>query len=376
MYSGHTVLGGLFWGLLSLTCAFNSLRFFWVWLLFGHSFITLSIYLLIYVIGWIIPKMFVYHYNKYYPSGLEGKLEQVNPYTLKQLLSPVYFPFTYAYYGKNLLKRDWRWWHTRVMGLYGLYPISIMLTIPFVTLAVFTLIPILQGYQPKLAILIALMLIPSLDKKYRPRNSVFLIPIIGYYLGISLGNIPQIWLYLGTTAFLAGFLYKNRQFVLTIKRRYIARVTSQKLDRLPKDGVICEGFIAHAIAYNSRKRVVIFTENPNYEQAKYETDLAIKEFDLNYAVFSDNYIFNYSKGLPAIDYIKTFKLIDTIKEVDNTYYIYEIPCFHLTTHVCPACAALVCATCYHEFTEPKPAPAFATTYTYYEEGKLICTHHP
>jgi hypothetical protein len=120
------------------------------------------------------------------------------------------------------------------------------------------------------------------------------------------------------------FLYFNRCFILS-KLKIKARVTSYCLDMLPKDGLLVEGLIAYPIVYRTHKRVVVLPHSPNPEDAKYQTMLSIEQFSLNYAVFSDLWKTEETFGYPAIQFIKdNFKLLRTITEDQDTYYIYEI----------------------------------------------------
>lgn len=115
------------------------------------------------------------------------------------------------------------------------------------------------------------------------------------------------------------FLYKNRVFILT-QPKIKAKVTSRVLNHLPKDGVLVEGLICQPIAYQSHKRVVVIPHDPDRLLAGQQFYLSKEKFDLHYAVFSDRRDGEY----PAIDYIKSFKLIKEIREDNDKYYIYEI----------------------------------------------------
>jgi len=323
LVKGLTLYAGFLWGLTLLTCSFNGLRFFWVWLIFNPNPVTIILAGVMYLNFWIFPKIALYSNKKYHPSGTEGKFEIVNPFTFKQLLSPMYFPLNYAYYGSRLMKKSLKGWCGRIMGVWGLYPINLWVYPIWWIFLFFTIKGILLS-DWKIVLVTILLLVPSLDIKYRPRNSVMVIPLIAYFLAQGVGIVPQNWVLWGLGGFLLGFLVLNR--IPIVKRRscLVGAVTSRILDHLPLDGVLCEGLIAYPIALLSKKRVVVMTHSPDYVQAKYETDLAIKEFKLNYAVFSDNWISQYWEGYPVIDYVKTFKLIKTIKESGDKYYIYEI----------------------------------------------------
>ena len=182
-------LCGLLWGLTMLTCSYNGLRFFWVWLIlsifFGFNFTPLLIALPMYILFWIIPKMITYEIHEYYPSGTEGKLEKVNPFTFRQLLSPIYFPFNYAYYGKRLQRKSLKGWFNRIMGIWGLYPLNRWVYPLAGIMAVLTILGAVLS-PIWLNLVVFLLLLPSFDLKYRPRNSIMVIPLIGYFIAKGL----------------------------------------------------------------------------------------------------------------------------------------------------------------------------------------------
>ena len=91
------------------------------------------------------------------------------------------------------------------------------------------------------------------------------------------------------------------------------------VSKLPKDGILSEGLVDYFLAYGSGKRVVSITDSPDYGQAMYETELAIKHFELSYVIIDAN------KGRCLFPYIhENFHLIKSIEEKE-TYLVYEIP---------------------------------------------------
>ena len=330
LYTGHYLVAGLFWGATLLTCSFNGLRFFWVWLVlllcskaYMGSFQTILVAYYIYIILWILPKLILYSSTKYHPSGTEGRLERVDKFNFKQLLTPMYFPFSYAYYGSKYLRKDIRYWHTRIMGIFGLYPVSIFLSIPYIFMAWWTVKGLQQG-PLWLVSLTLLLLMPSFDFKYRPRNSVMVIPLIGYFLGVSMSWLHPQWLLFAQIGGLGAFLWHNRRPITSVGIKPIASVTSRILDKLPLDGILAEGYSAYPIAYNSKKRVVVCTHNPDETQAYWETHLAIFQFNLNYFVYSDKWILDCDIPYPVIEQLKKTVLLKTIREDGTEYYIHNL----------------------------------------------------
>ena len=175
-----------------------------------------------------------------------------------------------------------------------------------------------------LVVLTLILLYPSLLKRFLPRNSIMAIPLICYFMGKGIPQFNLQWLNFAQFGGVALFLCFQYTPILT-KPKIKARITSRLIDRLPKDGVLVEGLIAYPIAYQSHKRIVVLPHEPDMETAKERTELSIKEFKLKYAVFSDAWKTEEHLGYPAIEYIKhCFKLIKTILENGDIYYIYEI----------------------------------------------------
>ena len=102
--------------------------------------------------------------------------------------------------------------------------------------------------------------------------------------------------------------------------------TSSFINFLPKDGIMADGGLAYFLAYQTYKRVVIIPHHETNDDI-YQTLLAISEFDLNYAVISDEYKKLYKPGTyPALDFIELFfKEITSIQEDGDVYHIYQVP---------------------------------------------------
>lgn len=311
----HWFIGGVALGLLGLTCTFAGLRGFFIWALLGANWLALLSYVTVFG-SWFIAKARVYSKVKYYPSGPEGMVERVNPFTFKQLLTPMYFKWNHSYYGKKELGYIFKGWRQRVGGVFGLYkPLHIFVPV----ILVFLIIGMFSS-PLWLTLLVVILLYPSLLKRFLPRNSIIAIPLIGFLLAKGIPPIPSGAIYIIQGILVAGFLIFNH--VLSTTKPYIkCKKVSRYLNTLSEDGVIVEGMICQPIAYQTNKRVIVLTREPIEYPAVCQTKLAIKEFKINYAVLSDC---GYT---PAIGYIKNRYLIKKVKEDDTTYYVYELCLF-------------------------------------------------
>ncbi len=323
---------GMSWGLLGLTCSFAGLRGFFIWVCLGLNWISLLSFGAVYSI-WLFAKIKVYVDNEYYPSGIDGRIERVKDFTLKQLLSPQYFNWTYEYYGKRELGYDLKNWHRKIGGIFGLYqtkiqPVNIIINLLTLVVGFFTIKGALVSPW-WITTITMVLLYPSLLKRFLPRNSIIAIPLLGFMLAKGLPIVPEVWLFWGVLCLCFGFLCFQRAFIFT-KPKIKAFLVGQYLDSLPRNGVLCEGIIANSVAYRTKKRVVVLPHDNCKENAIYQTNLSIEKFNLNYAVFSNLWMKDIHLGYPAIDYIKKFQWIKTIMEDNDFYYIYDLSA-HSTT---------------------------------------------
>lgn len=310
------IAAGFAWGLLGLTCTFAGLRGIFTWGLLSHNLITLAIFIKVFIV-WLMTKARIYCTHDYYPSGIEGKIEKVYPFTLRQLFSPFYFDWTYYYEGRTQLAYSWP---KKIGGVFGLYkPLGFL-----VPVALFFTIKGMFSAPLWLNILVICLLYPALLKRFNARNSIAAIPLIGFLLAKGLPQVPVEWLFLVSSFLLVGFLCFQRASLFT-KPKIKGLETSKYIDSLPLDGVMAEGLISHFIAYGTDKRVVIIPHERGLDIK--QTLLSIKEFDLNYAVISDIYKQVYkSNTYPALEFIaKYFDLLEIIKEDGNVYYVYQVP---------------------------------------------------
>jgi len=326
MVTNAWLSAGLSWGLLGLTCSFAGLRGFFIWACLGFNWISLLSFGAVYSI-WLFAKIKVYVDNEYYPSGIDGRIERVKDFTLKQLLSPQYFNWTYEYYGKRELGYDLKNWHKKIGVIFGLYqtkiqPVNIIINLLTLVVGFFTIKGALLS-PLWMSILVIALLYPSLLKRFLPRNSIIAIPLLGFMLAKGIPQIPNQWLYFAILSGVGVFLCFQRAFLLT-KPKIKAFIVGQYLDSLPRNGVLCEGMIANSVAYRTKKRVVVLPHNNCKENAIYQTDLSIEKFNLNYAVYSNLWLKDIHLGYPAINYIKTFNLIKVIYEDGDHYYIYDL----------------------------------------------------
>ena len=176
---------------------------------------------------------------------------------------------------------------------------------------------------------------------FMARNSIAFVPLAAYFLGqgFSLAYNYYLWAIPIIMLLYAFYISRRGYPVFLTKRIEQAKSVAEYIDTLPNDGVMCEGLSSQALAYHSKKRIIVLPRTPDKDKAMEQINLSIKVFNLNYIVISE--FWRTEKMLyPAIEYIKNnpqrFELINTITEQYDTtmksdllitgdrFYIYRI----------------------------------------------------
>ena len=328
--------------------------------------------ILIYISCVLLPKFIIYSTHTYYAGGMEGRIEKVSEFGLKQLIHPVYFSNAYAIWGKMQLSIDLNPLHlkNKIFSIIALFKyddafytwcIFIFITIPifFMLYRVLSVRnkSIFKDYKRDLYFfsVIAIIIYPVIYTGFLARNSIAVVPFFAYFFAqgvdmfFSAGKIKNIaqtnWLtvfLIISLILLVGMTFKkNRYFIFTLGRIEACDKVASVLDRLPDDGIMSEGLIADALVYNSHKRIVVLPRTPDPTAAKEQIDLSIKAFDLHYIVLSEFWKIELAiLAYPATAYIMNspdkFRLIKVLYEnynrgipsnamrQDDIFYIYEI----------------------------------------------------
>jgi hypothetical protein len=312
----HFAWCGVFWGLSALTCAFGGLRFFWVWLLYSFVYLNVLpplIFGALYSLFWLFPKALCYSSEDYHPSGPEATLEYVRNYNFKQLISPMYFPFNYSYYGSKGFKKDYEGVAIKLCSLFLPVTHYELLIIPSVIMLVLTVLGMFMTWN-WLVIATLCLLWTTTYTKFNPRNVIVALPYLAFFLakGLSVWQIPLQWVNFACIVVIVALATVNRTWLFTQTKCLKYPFLTKFVASLPKDGILSEGLVNYFLAYGSGKRVVAITDCPDLKQAVYETELAIKHFELSYVVTKPERI--------LMPYFENFKLIGE----SEGYLIYEI----------------------------------------------------
>ncbi len=348
LLTGNMPCAVIFGGLAFFVADILPLPLLVAFILYGHP-IACGLTLVFYVLTVLLPKFITYSRNEYYAGGVEGRLEKVRPFTLKQLISPFYFKNTVDLLGTMQFKTTLYNLTNKFFGVITLRWLeNTRLNWLLIGLA-------LLGLEPKLLIISLFIVYPIVFSGFLPRNSIAFVPIFAYFLGRGMQTaynyiLPYLKylpneLKIGYEAFFVIFLLgifikftQGNYLVFKLKKINQCDNLSQRVFFLPKDGILVEGLISQALAYHTKKRIIVLPRTPNKEKAIEQLNKSIEVFKINYIIISEFYKIE-ELPYPIIEYIKTsskFKLIHTLEESYETnlksdimiskdkFFIYEI----------------------------------------------------
>jgi len=377
-YAGAILFGGLT-GLTDSRLVFLVLILAAGALIFGNknrfkaSMVIASI-LLIFFLGSVFPRLYIYSTNTYYPVTPEGCIDKVSDFNLDSLLATAYFPceikahyptFTGWRIDPYVMKEN-------VIGLLDIIGVSkafkgLGISTDYFFILVFTIIivpnllPLLLRFyrflcssekktaslflkkskelkdNPDLFILIITLvgLIPMFRQPSNPRFSIM--ALVGLWYFFSRGLLKTLS-FLNLRQHISKNLHLFAVIILIVSVVYLQVANAHTLifnyekkpglervaaylDSLPKDGVMVELGSVPEITYLSKKRVVMLPVTSE------ELKMFGKLFQLNYAVIGryDDYWFG---GFESISYIQqhpeSYKLLKVIRvQHGEVYKVYE-----------------------------------------------------
>lgn len=335
--------------------------------------------IMIYISCVLLPRFIVYSTHTYYAGGLEGRIEKVSEFGLKQLISPVNFPNSMAIIKMITLKYDFNILRIRerIFSVIGLYKyddtfynwlILALIATPIIIMFLGLLSAIAVYFKNKQIAIVAFnkhrvslylfiitlgIFYPVVYIGFLSRYCIAAIPFLAYFLGKGVDILlpPQfinnqikkkLFKYFGILILIiliAAIMKKSHHFIFNLGRIEACDQVGVVLDGLPKDGVLSEGLLADALVYNCKKRVVTLPRSPVPKAAIEQTEMSIKAFDLHYVLLSEFWKIE-SLAYPAVTYIQSnpdkFKLIKIVYEQydkgissniwrrEDIFYIYEV----------------------------------------------------
>lgn len=254
--------------------------------------------------SWLLVRVAVFMSNAYCPVGVDGTIEYVYGFNLKQLLASRYFPVTATMFDFSLDLTHLRL-HGNVYPLCPLWEINHFWYDAFCVFVALTAIvtivkTIARGkVRNKAAFFFSLLLVLfTLPVMLHPEPR-FVIPILlpmGYLfasgvavivsvLPLRLRNLKYVsWLLviillLATGKYLAG----HRYVIFSLEKEVEGYRTAQYLEGLPGDGVMAQVGYPPEIAYLTDKRVIALPVSPE------RLDYFIQQYDIHYLLYGQHY---------------------------------------------------------------------------------------
>ena len=254
---------------------------------------------------WLLARVLVYKSSVYYPAGVDGTIEYVRDFTIRQLFTPRYFPATRMMFNFGLDLSEFR----INANVYDLYPvIRLPVFLPFAFYA-FTGLTALGGFVSALArrrfrdnpdlFFSLLLLLFSLPAALHPEPR-FLIPILlplGYlfsrgmtFLAARTGRggkfIPRLaWgavlIILGLTGIL---LLRSPCLIFSLSKEVEVPRTARFLAALPGDGIMAQVGYPPELSYLTGKRVLALPIVPRV------LDRFIRRYDIHYLLYGQHYL--------------------------------------------------------------------------------------
>lgn len=325
----------------------------------------------------LLTRIYVYTHNYYYSTGVDGVIEKVSDFGIRQIFAPAFFPETMnIVFSKSSITVN----AIFIFGyMFNIVPFKFpdaldrntISTLFSNNLAIFLTSVKLLAYL--LLFLMFLFGLYNLFKELKSRKMknnanlffflifiVFLFPVtqrittirmilmatIPLYYFIALGfakikfsgNIKTYLSVLFALALLISpfyWIYGSNNFVLALDKSIEASNTAVFLNSLPKDGIMSQVGYSPELNYQTGKRIISMPSGPE------NLNVIIKDFKISYVLYGERYwekfsdnnqvrVFNYD----VIKYIKEhpdkFKLINIISEKNDklnysdTIYVYEV----------------------------------------------------
>ena len=327
--------------------------------------------MLIFYSFWPYTRFYIYTNNDYYSTGIDGIIEKVNDFGIKQILNPVFFPETAVYGGftPSDLKH-----YAFVFGyMFNILPFSIPLGVTneiFLVLLkdkLFYFKLLSYGFMFFLFLYSTFNVIKKYNYERKIKNNynlffiliflIFLFPItqqsssfrmvftsiIFLFYFISLGFVQffgkfkkLIILFIFLLILFVPFWIKNNPYlVFELDRVVEAEKTAGFMNKLPKDGIIAQVGYSPELNYLTDKRIISMPSNPQ------NLNFILKRFNISYVVYGQHYwaevseknkdkIFNYETIKYVQENPEKFRLIAVIKEdfknldKEDEMHIYEV----------------------------------------------------
>ncbi len=286
---------------------------------------------------WIITRVIIFNNNILYPVGVDGTIEYVRDFTLRQLFTPRYFPATSTMFNFRIDFSEFRI-NTNVYPLQELSGIpGIGYIIAYIFIGATAIFSISRGLIRKnfrgnesvyFSFLLIIFFIPVVLHP-EPR---FLIPILipicflfahGITLIAGIFRSPGIVIKTTALSLLAAltvltgiYLSGHRHLIFSMKKEVEIPRTAEFIRELPDDGIMAQVGYPPELAYRTGKRVLALPITPRV------LDDFIRRYKVSYLLYGQHYLAPIHTDDPTL--IWCYHTIKYIREHPERYPILRV----------------------------------------------------
>ncbi len=286
---------------------------------------------------WIMTRVIIFKNNPLYPVGVDGTIEYVRDFTLRQLFTPRYFPATATMFNFRVDLSEFRI-NANVYPLKSLSGIpGILYIITYIFIGATAVFSITRGLIRKkirndgavyFSFLLIIFFIPVILHP-EPR---FLIPILipisflfahGITLITGLFRQPErirkiiaLSLVLALTVLTGIYLTENRNLIFSQKQEVEIPRTAEYIRGLPGEGVMAQVGYPPELSYQTGKRVLALPITPRV------LDDFIRRYKISYLLYGQHYLAPIHTDDPSL--IWCYHTIKYIREHPERYPILRV----------------------------------------------------
>ncbi|MEA1927724.1 MAG: glycosyltransferase family 39 protein [Candidatus Auribacterota bacterium] len=286
---------------------------------------------------WIIIRIIVFKNNPLYPVGVDGTIEYVRDFTLRQLFTPRYFPATATMFNFSADLSEFRI-NANVYPLKSLSGIpGILYLITYIFIGTTTIFSIARGLIQKkirnneavyFSGLLIIFFIPVILHP-EPR---FLIPILipisflfahGITLITGIFRRPErtrriiaLILVLTLTILTGIYLAGHRNLIFSLQKEVEIPRTAEFIRNLPDEGVMAQVGYPPELAYLTGKRILALPITPRV------LDDFIRRYKISYLLYGQHYLAPIHTDDPSL--IWCYHTIKYIREHPEHYPLFKV----------------------------------------------------
>lgn len=323
----------------------------------------------------LLTRLYIYTHNEYYSTGVDGVIEKVSDFGVRQLFAPAFFPETMEIvFSKSSALNNVLF----ISGyMFNMVPFEFPAALDRSTIGqlfygnaiIFTSIKLIFYLSLLGMVFIGLSAIfrELKQKKFKSNHNLFFLLIFLFFFFpvtqrittlrmVLMSSIPLFYLIVlgfnrirfrkNTKRYLnyvfiailifapIYWIYSHNNIVLGLGKSVEASNTAAFLNSLPKDGIMAQVGYSPELNYQTDKRIISMPSGPE------NLNRILKDFDIHYLLYGERYwekfsekngnrIFNYDTIKYIIENPQKFRLLKAIKEDYGSFgsdeiYVYEV----------------------------------------------------